>query len=491
MYREYFQLAVLSCYIFIFLLLNLDSAQSQPIDVKLTPYQTLALKLNDRQSFWGYSNEGGKISPYYNQSITGLKLDLKHAFSDYFEFKAYSDVFLSTHYGLVAQDYGAEIKVPKWFKLGWGTENPDIGLLYHPLSTGSFVYSGNAKPFEKIYFATDGFVPLYILGKYSEYFLINGYISHTTFKSRAVYNERLHHKFLYGHALKPLPFSIYGGLSHMAFWAGETEEFGTLAGDWDTFKKLFWAIGGGDQGPESETAYTLGNHIGIFDFGALLNLETFSFDLYRTFLVEDRDGLNFKNLWEGVFGGVLTLKKNKWINAINYEYIYTKRQSGDTPPPIDNSRGGPGGWDNYYNHFLYTDGWTSDGFTVGNPLFSSRSSTGLGINLAVSNNRIVAHHIGVDYTITGLLSAKTFLTYTRNYGTYNERFWASENNIDYIFKNGPRQWYFGTWFVKNIEYYYPFEVRLGIFAEFGDLLGTQFSSQLSVKTTIQPFLKSR
>ena len=39
---------------------------------------------------------------------------------------------------------------------------------------------------------------------------------------------------------------------------------------------------------------------------------------------------------------------------------------------------------------MYTDGWTSDGFTVGNPLFSSRSSTGLGINLAVSNNRIVA-----------------------------------------------------------------------------------------------------
>ena len=103
----------------------------------------------------------------------------------------------------------------------------------------------------------------------------------------------------------------------------------------------------------------------------------------------------------------LTLKKNKWINAINYEYIYTKRQSGDTPPPIDNSRGGPGGWDNYYNHFLYTDGWTSDGFTVGNPLFSSRSSTGLGINLAVSNNRIVAHHIGVDYD-------KPSLVYTCN-----------------------------------------------------------------------------
>jgi hypothetical protein len=276
----------------------------------------------------------------------------------------------------------------------------------------------------------------------------------------------------------------------MAFWGGETQEYGTLASDWDTFKKLFWAIGGGDVGPDAETAYTLGNHIGVFDFGALLNLSTFSFDLYRTFLVEDRDGLNFKNLWEGAFGGVLTLKKNKWIQAVNYEYIYTKRQSGDTPPPIDNSRGGPGGWDNYYNHFLYTDGWTADGFTVGNPLLFSRASSSLGFRSAVANNRIVAHHIGIDFSLPTSLKATTFITYTRNYGTYHERFWARENNRFYSFENGPRQWYIGTWLTKSVEYQrLPFEITLGLFADFGELYGTQLSSQLRIATFIQPFFK--
>ncbi|TNE74777.1 hypothetical protein EP331_00715 [bacterium] len=445
-------------------------------------YSELHSKLSDRLGFWDYSNSGGRLIPDKNQLISGIKTNYNSPLIFKSRLRLYSEVFYNTENVFTFQEYGIEIK-NDWFKLGYGTENQDIGLIRHTISTGSFVESGNAKPFEKLYFSTNGFIPLFILGKYSDWFLINGYISHTEFKSRAIKNEMLHFKSLYGHALNPLPVSIYGGITHMAFWGGESATFGNLASGWDTFKKIFWALGGGEVGPDAETAYTLGNHIGVFDFGTLLKFEKLTIDIYRTFLIEDRDGLNFKNLWEGAFGSELSIKQSKWIKKINYEYIYTKRQSGSVPPSTDNSRGGPGGWDNYYNHYLYTDGWTNDGFTIGNPLMSSSRLNGLGL-LAVSNNRIVAHHIGIESNVSSTIQSIIKITYSRNYGNYIERNYAIENDREYDFDGGLRQLSFGWFINQTIHYKYPVNVEYGAFYDNGELYKNQLSFKFKVQISI-------
>src|SRR5690606_2559077 len=149
-----------------------------------------------------------------------------------------------------------------------------------------------------------------------------------------------------------------------------------------------------------------------------------------------------------------------WFRKINYEYIYTKRQTGSTPPPLDNSRGGPGGWDNYYNHFLYSEGWTYEGFTIGNPLLSSHFVNGLGAGVwAVSNNRIVAHHIGLESYINETYHSILKITYSRNYGIYHERYYAHEAGEKYIFDGGLRQISLGWTLSQTLHYDYPIEMQ--------------------------------
>jgi len=112
-----------------------------------------------------------------------------------------------------------------------------------------------------------------------------------------------------------------------------------------------------------------------------------------------------------------------------YEYLNTTYQSGSSPQS-DSSYG----WDSYYNHYLYKTGWTYKGDSIGNPLFTLGRLNNEGDY--VSNNRIKAHHIGLEGYISKKIKHKLFLTFSKNYGTYWDRHLFKNKGKTYKYNSG-------------------------------------------------------
>ncbi|WP_243664813.1 capsule assembly Wzi family protein [Rhodothermus marinus] len=175
----------------------------------------------------------------------------------------------------------------------------------------------------------------------------------------------LHQKFLYGR-LNLHGWQLYGGLVHDAQWGGTSPIYGPQPDGIDDWWRVFWGMGGAPDAPPADQVYYQGNHLGIWDVGLKGRIGTVGLHIYRHFLFNDKDGLKLKNPGDGLLGVALTFE-NLPVAQLVYEYLYSKRQSGPMPPGP--GRGGPGGQDNYYNHWLYRSGWTYYGRTISNPLF--------------------------------------------------------------------------------------------------------------------------
>ncbi len=198
---------------------------------------------------------------------------------------------------------------------------------------------------------------------------------------------------------------------------------------------------GAPDAPPADQIYYQGNHQGIWDVGVKGMIGTIGIHLYRHFLFNDKDGLKLKNPGDGLVGVALTVD-NLPVRQLVYEYLYTKRQSGPLPPGP--GRGGPGGQDNYYNHWLYQSGWTYYGRTISNPLFFPYPNGQIVNRDRIANNRIVAHHVGVAGELPAAVAYTLMVTYARNYGNYRGRDAARETGVPYVYAGGPRQW---SWYV--------------------------------------------
>src|SRR5699024_6824988 len=140
----------------------------------------------------------------------------------------------------------------------------------------------------------------------------------------------------------------------------------------DSFKdfwRVFLALSGDKRALPSGQIYVLGDHRGIWDTGFNLTLSDIKFTVYRQFIYDDKDGLLFERLRDGLLGVSAELpgKKQQIVTAFLWEYLNTKWQGGPACP--GNERGGPGGCENYYNNSVYRTGWAYLGKTIGNPLF--------------------------------------------------------------------------------------------------------------------------
>jgi hypothetical protein len=71
----------------------------------------------------------------------------------------------------------------------------------------------------------------------------------------------------------------------------------------------------------------------------------------------------------------------------------------------------PRGADNYYNSGYYPSGWTYRGRTIGTPLLIADDEV-----TGITNNIVVAHHVGLSGTIRPQLRYRALLNYSRNYG---------------------------------------------------------------------------
>jgi len=185
---------------------------------------------------------------------------------------------------------------------------------------------------------------------------------------------------------------------------------------------------GSEDAPPGGQIYIQGDHFGIIDLGLSAEIGAYEVQAYRHFVYEDRDNLKFKSPQDGLFGlEIANTEGTRWIDRLLYEHLYTKWQNGPIGPGY--SRGGAGGRDDYYNHGIWRNGWTLYSRTAGTPLLTPHSSEG---RPGIGNNRVVGHHLGVAGH-AGPLEYRILATYTRNYGTYDDR-QDLENEADYRFQ---------------------------------------------------------
>src|SRR5690606_9397010 len=126
----------------------------------------------------------------------------------------------------------------------------------------------------------------------------------------------------------------------------------------------------------------LGNHLGSYEINIRTSIYNYDFEVFYNHIFEDGSGTRLRNTPDGRYGVYISdTEENKWINALMYEFYYTKNQSKNSSTTD--------GTDNYFNNNLYQSGWTYENRVLGIPFITLRDS-----RFRIGNNIFVAHHFG-------------------------------------------------------------------------------------------------
>lgn len=349
----------------------------------------------------------------------------------------------------------------QWLDLRIGSR--EIAPLFRDqsLSSGSTVWSGNARPIPGAYIGTHQFVNIpgtrqwiqfYMDASYG-YYLDSDYLEDE-------YDKYLIGKTGYGRSYcttqvwshqkraalrtrpdKPLVFTF--SCDHAVQFGGKSVNYidPTLCGDFSpAFKDLFTVIlplHGDDTSTSGDQAFVYGNHIG--NLSAMLEYQwekDFSrrVALYCEDPFEDGSGIRKGNRMDGLWGIEYQNKAdNALIQGIVLEYLQTTDQSGPihwapgdfAGQAISNVAHSAQGADNYYNNFFY-NGYSHFGQACGSPLLKSPAYNA-DHYLCFTDNRVLAWHLGLRGHLwtfpdpkRGELSYRLLASHRRSWGTYFE-----------------------------------------------------------------------
>ncbi|WP_460946696.1 capsule assembly Wzi family protein [Spirosoma daeguense] len=339
-----------------------------------------------------------------------------------------NQVLLSELYGKVR--YGA-------VEISAGRRREIIGLVDTTLSSGSYIWSGNALPVPKIEISIPHYTPLFKGGLIS----VKGNYAHGWLgRSDSIDNYYLHQKSFYIRLGKPSwRFKIHGGFNHQVQWGGtllypRVDNGVKITRYGSDFETYLYVVNGKslytldtlvvqNGGATAEGGNRVGNHLGSIDVGVEYDSDTYKWFLYRQNIYEAGALFYLNNIADGLNGIAITRKKaQNGILKIVFEYLQTSSQGG----PIASGRttiSQVRGAEDYFNNGRYIDGWVYKGQTIGTPfIMPLRYTSGLPQNLdpnpnRLVNNRIEAYTVGIMSRI-GRVDLLTRFTSSQNFGNY-------------------------------------------------------------------------
>ncbi|SKB36514.1 Capsule assembly protein Wzi [Salegentibacter holothuriorum] len=226
---------------------------------------------------------------------------------------------------------------------------------------------------------------------------------------RFVENTRLHHKSFHLVYRSSPKFQISAGLRHFVQWGGTHPEFGDLPSDFEAYTRAVTGRGAGEDtgdGISEQEINGLGNHLGSYEVNIKTILAGYNIELIYNHLFEDGSGSLLRNTPDGRYGIFIedpTAPLNAWVSAVMYEFYYTKNQSKNTPTTD--------GQDNYFNNNLYRSGWTYENRVLGLPFITLGPD-----RFRISNNKILAHHIGLSGMAFNKIPYRFLGSFRKNYG---------------------------------------------------------------------------
>ncbi|WP_031526320.1 capsule assembly Wzi family protein [Dyadobacter crusticola] len=311
------------------------------------------------------------------------------------------------------------------FELSVGQRKEYMGLSDSLLSVGGVAMSPNFRPYPKVEIRTRRFVKLLpfsdILSfrfSYSDGIL--GAANVHFGNVRRVEQTYLHQKSFYIKlGGKKHRLNFFAGFNHQAMWGGEDKIF---TGGLQPKEAYGYVVFG-----KPWAASRVGNHFGTIDVAAEWKGNNWTYLLYRQSIYEDGSLINLSNLADGLNG--LRFKRNSsgapergfHMNTILLEYMYTKNQGGE----VFDFTTGTYGRDNYFNHYVYGQGWSYRGRSFGTPFIPSQSMVRKELRnnaaLFTPNNRLLAYHGAISASFNDIFfNVKG--SYSQNFGTYNTPF---------------------------------------------------------------------
>ena len=300
-----------------------------------------------------------------------------------------------------------------------------IGEVDHDLSSGSLGTSGNALPIPKINFAIDYTnVPLT-----NGWLQFKGMISHGWMgQDQFIKSAYLHEKNFYLRLGKG-KFKLYGGIQHYAVWGGERPGSFTLDNSLSAFLKVF-TVQSGDDGSQGNNPLPNrpGDQRGVIEGGAEWEDDNLKVQLNSQTPFDTGQGITPKNIDRLLSLNIINKKEDAIWKKLVLEFIYTKQMNDFYAIQFRES---------YYNNGVYRTGWEYNDRIIGTPLFINRqrgqdyfsdvkpydwnapTNTIQPLSNIISN-RVVGGHVGAIFAITENIRSKNMLTYTNNYGNYND-----------------------------------------------------------------------
>jgi hypothetical protein len=421
--------------------------------------------------FWLVCNQSGKNSNRLTSGFVSAKI---HSGID-------TGKAISFGYGLELLDrqdgnnnfriQQANVKLKyRFIYLRIGSEEDPYGNQDSTLSSGSMLWSENTRPMPKIVISTNGYTDVPFTKGYVQF---SGLLAHGWFGDDGyVKDVYLHHKYVYIKAGGNLPVNISMGLQHYAMWGGVSTDtaIGKLPADLNAYTKVFFAKHSHDNNPDiplNEALNKLGNHLGSWNYGIDIKLDNYLLGLYYQTIFEDYSGYSKFFMRDGLWGfSVKTKNARKLIHAFTYEYIHTSYQSG---PPAAISTQFTRGNDNYFNNSIYRSGWTYNNYTIGTPLISSPAII-KGESIYLTNNRVIAHQIGIQGELNEFLNYRMLITTSNNYGTYSMPFPKTEP-VQSVFLE----------LNKSVQRFHGVEIAAQIAADHGRLYGNNAGILLKIR----------
>ena len=436
----------------IFLLLSVSNsfAQSNEIkrEIKYTAEVGTIISSNGETPFWLRANQygtvpnqspvftlRGSVSSDYKKAITKedqyklSKFDWGYALNIVGNVGKENQFLIPEAY--VKAKYGA-------FEIYAGRRKEIFGLVDSTLSSGSYIWSGNALPMPKIQISTPNFVPL---GFTKGFLSFKGNYAHGWFENARtdVKNFYLHQKSLYFKLGKPdWKFHFYGGFNHQVQWGGtllypdplnQSGIDGQIGSSFNDYINVVTGrslavVGDTSKNGVNEALNRSGNHLGTLDFGFDINIDHYSILCYRQSIFEDGSLAYLSNIDDGLNGVSIEFKRvhnhNVFFKKIVLEYLKTTSQGGIGGSQQTEAR--LRGQDDYFNNGVYRNGWIYNHQTIGTPFINQYEGS---IIQNISNNRVESYFIGMGLSAFKIpLNVK--LSYTNNYGTYSNPLLSKE-----------------------------------------------------------------
>lgn len=395
----------------------------------LSTYITSGIQL----PFWLHSNQYGEV-PFEGNVIQGM-VSVHHEYDSTYSVDQRLNK-MALGYGLRAVGNIGRINDLRLteaylkgragpFEFYAGRRREIVGLVDTTLSSGSYIWSGNALPLPKVQLSIPNYTPILK----NKLLSIKGTYAHGWFGSTdSVQNYYLHQKTFHARLGKPQwRMKFYAGFNHQVQWGGKpsvpfydtkTDQIITsFPSGLATYINVVSGLSLNknldagevkDGVPFNEAFNRAGNHLGTIDIAMDFTTRFGTFMLYRQSIYEDGSLFYLNNISDGLLG--LSFKNSRL--GIGLEYLDTRNQGGNTGSGnvIPQLRG----FDNYFNNSLYEDGYTYLSRTLGTPFLMPFRQFSSNVEYSAINpnylyfNRIKAIHSSLSYWLTNLQASVSY-----------------------------------------------------------------------------------